>query len=250
MGVLTPWRINNSVDSVTAGGQTFTPAAGLSRGDITGGEEPLEISLPASHAFPQYYTDSAPGSSVTVTVQWLDRDDDPASLRVIYKGFVKSVSFTDDGQKAAVHLDSVATTFDKEIPDETFSPQCQNFLYDAHCTVVKEDFDFPAANVSAVVGNVITVDGLFAANGAGWAVPGYVTHIATGEFRQVLVQSGDDLTLIKPFSVNVTGTTVTVYAGCNHSHAVCLSKFANDGGDNYRGCPFVPTKNLFMTGIV
>jgi uncharacterized phage protein (TIGR02218 family) len=243
------WWLNNSVDSVVATA-TFTPTAGISRGDITNGEETLDIELPAEHAFPQLYVNSAPGTSATVTIQWLDRDDNPASLRVIYKGFVKSVSFSEDGQTASIHLDSVSTTFDKEIPSDTFSPQCQNFLYDEHCTVVKEDYDFPAANVSAIVGNVITVDGLFASHGAAWALPGYVLHDLSGELRQVLAQSGDDLTLIVPFTSAVPGNTVTVYAGCDHTYATCRDKFANDGGNNYRGCPHVPTKNLFATGLI
>jgi hypothetical protein len=55
-----------------------------------------------------------------------------------------------------------------------------------------------------------------------------------------------------PFTVDMESENVIVYAGCDHSHATCISKFGTSGsenGDNYRGCSFVPTKNIFETGI-
>ncbi len=250
----TTWQVNNSVDSVTVSGLgTFAPQAGVSRGDITDGEGPLEITIPASHAYPHLYRSIPPGLTTTITVYWLDREDNPASLRVIYKGMVKSVSVSRDGTTATLYLESIITSFDKEIPDETFAPQCQNFLYDTHCGVDKDNTaNYYDGTVTVVSSNIITVGGLAIAKGAGWALPGYVSHAGTTDYRQILAQSGDDLTLILPFTVSMVGQTVRVYAGCDHSHAVCISKFGASGsesGHNFRGCPFIPVKNPFETGI-
>lgn len=249
----TTWQLNNSVDTIVLDGVgTFTPQPGLSRGDITDGEEPLDVRLPASHAYPQYYRNIPPGLTTTWTIQWLDRDDNPDSLRVIYKGMAKSVSVSKDGKEAGVHLESIIASFDKELPDETFSPQCQNFLYDTHCGVDRNNAaNFFEAVVSAVAGNVLTIPGL-SGMGTLWAVPGYVTHTGTDDHRQILAQSGNDITLILSFDADMTGQTAKVFAGCDHTHPTCISKFGasgSDSGRNYRGCPFVPTKNIFMTGI-
>jgi hypothetical protein len=62
-----------------------------------------------------------------------------------------------------------------------------------------------------------------------------------------LAQAGDVLTLILPFSVDMVGKVVTVYAGCDRSIAMCVAKF--DNLNNFRGCPYVPTKNIFLTGL-
>jgi hypothetical protein len=254
LGIITPWRLNNSVDSIGLSGVgTFTSQPGLSRGDITDGEGSLDITLPASCAYPQYYRNIPPGLTTTVTVQWLDRDENPESLRVIYKGMVKSVSNSKDGKAATLHLESIIVSFDKELPDETFSPQCQNFLYDTLCGVNRNN----AANhfdgtVSVVSGSIVTVSGLLVAKGAGWALPGYVAHAGSADYRQILAQDGDDLRLILPFTVDMVDEDVVVYAGCDHTHATCISKFGTTGSDdgkNYRGCPWIPTKNIFQTGI-
>ncbi|RPJ39907.1 MAG: DUF2163 domain-containing protein [Planctomycetaceae bacterium] len=241
----TIWKLNNSVDIIIVNGTPYGPQPGLSHGHLGSGEDPLDLAVPPDHPFVQSYAQSAPGRRATVTIQWMDRENNPGSLRVVYKGMVKSVSFSKDGEEASIHLESVISTFDRQIPEETFSPQCQNFLYDDHCLVNKDDHKYEGA-VSGVTSDRITVTGLLATKGAGWALPGYAESEA-GNYRQILEQSGDELTLILPFDEDVTGQTMIVYAGCNHSHAVCISKFAN--GNNYRGCPFVPTKNIFTAGL-
>lgn len=236
------WYLSDSESTISIV-EDFVPLA-ISRGQITTGQEPVDITMPASHAFPQTYVNSAPGTHANVTIQWLDRDDSPDSLRALYKGVAKSVSFTQDGTKAIVHVESIVSTFDKETPEDTFTPQCQAYLYDDRCTVNKDDFKYEGT-VTDMSGNTITVDGL-SAEGAGWALPGYVAY-GTSDYRQVLAQSGDILTIILPFTVDLVGETVAVYAGCNHSMDDCENKFSNLV--NFRGTPYVPTKNVFRTGL-
>lgn len=237
------WRAHNSVEATfSIGGNDFVAVA-INREKIGNGEGPLDITLPTSHAVPQSYIGSAPGQNATVTVQWLDRDDNPDSLRTIYKGILKSVKLVDDGKKAQLHAESIISSFKRQTPEDSFSPQCQAFLYDEHCTVSKASFSY-SGTVTAVSGNTITVDGL-STEGAGWALAGYIAYGT--DYRQVLAQSGDVLTMILPFVTDITGETVTVYAGCDHSASVCNSKFNNLV--NHRGFPYVPTKNPFESGL-
>jgi hypothetical protein len=65
--------------------------------------------------------------------------------------------------------------------------------------------------------------------------------------RLILSSSGDVLTLLLPFTSSPLGSTVIVFAGCDHTIATCKSKFNNVV--NYGGFAFVPTKNIFQTGI-
>jgi len=135
--------------------------------------------------------------------------------------------------------------FDKEIPERTFQAACNNVLFDPDCKVVPASYLY-TDTISAIVDNVVTVDGLAAAKGNGWATGGY-TCFGVLDYRLILLQSGDDCTLVLPFHEDVLTESVTVYAGCNHSIAVCESKFSNE--DNFGGCPYVPTKDIFRTGI-
>lgn len=237
------WRIHNSIDAtISAGGNSFSNGI-IDRDKIGNGEGPLDITMPASHSVPQSYINSAPGQNATITVQWLDRDDDPASLRTIYKGILKAVKIVDDGTKAHLHAESIISSFKKETPEDSFSPQCQAFLYDSRCQVNQASFSHEGT-VTSVSGNTITVDGL-SAKGAGWALAGYIAFGT--DYRQVLAQDSNVLTVILPFGIGVTGETVTVYAGCDHSAATCESKFNNLV--NHRGFPYVPTKNPFESGL-
>jgi len=236
------WRWCNSTDTVTSGGDDFEPIA-AGRGNLSEGEGPLDIYLPITHPFPQTYVNSAPGAHAVLTIQWVDRED-IGSLRIIYKGMLKALSVSKDGERANMRLESVVASFKKESPERSFSPQCQAFLYDDDCAVNKDDFKH-VANVTAVSGNTLTVNGL-AAKGAGWALPGYVAY-GTVDYRQIVSQAGDVVTLILPFTVDLLGETVTVYAGCDHAITTCEDKFSNKV--NFRGCPFVPTKNIFATGL-
>lgn len=244
MGV-TIWRHCNAVDTaLLVSGNTFTGEA-ITRGNISDARDELTIKLPGSHALPQMYKDIPPSTPVSILIQWLDRDDNPASLRVLYKGWVKSVKFTQDGQIAELYLESIVTGLDEELCNDTFCVGCQVPLYGTKCGLSKDDYDYSGA-VTAVTGNVITVSGLSAApRTATWALPGMVK--LGDDWRQVFAQSGDDLTLSLPFYADALGETVTVYKGCDHTLTMCEADF--DNVVNYRGFPYVPKQNVFVTGL-
>jgi uncharacterized phage protein (TIGR02218 family) len=200
--------------------------------------------LPGDHDFSKQFTTIAPGQLGTLTIYSYHRADD-TDVRVIYKGVIRSVAFTADMSVSKLSVVPVSEAFDKEIPQRTFQAACNNVLFDADCKISAGSYKH-TNTVTDVTGNTITIQGLLSAKGNGWATAGYVANGAL-DYRLILEQSNDVLTLSLPFYANVLGLTLDVYAGCPRNIGVCDSKFSNR--DNFGGCPYVPTKNIFLTGL-
>lgn len=239
----TIWRMCNSIDVVTYLGDTYSPTI-VGRGNLKSGMEAMDITLPADHPFPFTYATVAPGVTATLTVLRYQRAD-PTDVQIRYKGVVRTVSFTKQGRGAKIHVIPLTATFDKLIPDRTYQASCNNVLYDSHCTISRSLYTYNGTP-SGVSANTVTIPGLTVAKGGDWAVGGYIAY-GSLDFRLVLAQSTDVLTLILPFYEDIVGEAVQVHAGCAHDIGVCDSKFSN--APNFGGCPYVPTKNIFVTGI-
>jgi len=238
------YRMHNSIEEVVSYlGDNFYRTS-ISRGNISTGQEYLEISLPGDHTFPLKFTNIAPGQTATLTIQTWHRADD-TDVQVIYKGVVRSVAFTENAAKSALSIVPLTDAFKKEIPERTFQAACNNVLFDPDCKVSAGSFSFEDA-VTAITSNVVTVAGLTAAKGDGWSTGGYLAY-GILDYRLILEQDGDDLVLVLPFHEDVLGNNVTVYAGCDHTIATCAAKFFDE--INFGGCPYVPTKNIFITGL-
>jgi len=216
----------------------------VSRGRIATGQEHLTITLPGDHDFSKQFTTIAPGQLGTLTVFSFHRADD-TDVRVVYKGVVRSVAFTKDMSESILSVVPVSEAFDKEIPQRTYQAACNNVLYDADCKVSSGSFKHTGL-ITSVVGNVITVQGLNAAKGDGWATGGFASY-GILDYRLILTQSVDECILSLPFYADVVGVTLDVFAGCARNIGICNSKFANR--INYGGHPYVPTKNIFATGV-
>ena len=240
----TLFRMHNSVEQIlTYLGDDFQRTQ-VSRGSITSGQEYLEVKLPGSHQFSLKFASIAPGQTASLTIQGYHRSD-PTDVRVKYKGVVRSVAFTQDASMSALSLIPINDAFDKEIPERTFQAACNNVLFDPDCKVSAGIYSHIDV-VTAIVNNTVTINGLLAAKGNGWSTGGYVSY-GVLDYRLIIGQSGDILTLVLPFHEEVLAETVSVYSGCDHSIATCLAKFAND--INFGGCPYVPSKNIFITGL-
>ena len=240
----TIYRMHDSPEPVLNIGGDDYERTQISRGSVETGQEYLEITLPGSHAFSLKFATIAPGQTASLTIRAFQRAD-PSDIRVVYKGVVRSVAFTQNASKSALSLIPINDAFDKEIPERTFQAACNNVLFDPDCKISAGSYSHTGA-ITAIVDNIVTVSGLLAAKGTAWSTGGYVAY-GVLDYRLVLEQSGDDLTLVLPFHDDVLSKDVTVYAGCDHTIATCLSKFSND--TNFGGCPFVPTKNIFVTGL-
>jgi hypothetical protein len=118
-------------------------------------------------------------------------------------------------------------------------------LYDNSCGALAASFDL-LGTVSTTSGNTVTVPGV-ASSGLDF-VGGYIRPTGAQDFRMVLAQSGDVLTLLLPFQTDPTGLDVQVFAGCDHVHdSDCALVF--DQVANFGGFAFVPSKDVFAQGL-
>jgi len=255
----TTYRWTSAEDSVVVMSVNYDPLA-CSRGRIGQSREErqatLEVTVPASFAFVRQYIGSVPGSQAVLTISRLQRPDFPGPEVVqLFEGNVQSVAFVKDGQEAKIAATPTVSAISRQVPRFTYQGLCNNVLYDDGCKVDPTNAAFRlTANVSAVSGATVTVPGA-GAYGADWFVGGYVNLVVGSDFRMVLAQSGDVLTLLFPFPSGVVGQQVIVQAGCDHTiDGDCDTKFfttedATSNVINYGGFAFVPLSNPFQSGL-
>jgi len=246
----TTYRYASSAADVTIGANTFTALA-IARSRVEQGSDAenrtLTITVPSTEPFSRQYVDVVPGERGTVRVYRYQRDESPAfnTQVLLFDGIVQSVRFPRDGEVGEINVRSAESALNRNIPRFTYMGMCNHFLYDANCGVSPGSFNHIGL-VTAVSGNTITVTG---ASASGFDfVGGYCRPPATEDYRMVLTQSGDDLTLLLPFFESPVGANVQVFAGCDHLvDGDCSGTFDNVA--EFGGFPFVPTRNIFQTGL-
>jgi hypothetical protein len=243
------YAFTSGEEEVVVGAVTYDPVS-ISRSSINVGPEVrteiISIELPSNNAFARLYIDIVPGAQAVLTIKRFHRFDGVTpEVVTIFTGVVRSVGFSLDGRSARVAVLPLTSGLSRTIPRFHYSNLCNHVLYDSGCKVVENDFRF-TGNVSAVVANVYTIPGV----GASVATPaasGFV-RFQSIDYRLILSQSGDALTLLLPFGPEVAiGSEVDIFRGCAHDIATCKSSF--DNVQNYGGFAFVPLKNIFSTGL-
>lgn len=208
------------------------------------------LTLPADDDFVARYLSVLPGILSTITVLEYQRRDVAEETIIAFKGLVQSVGFTKNATEAKVALLPLQGLASRTGPRATYQNLCGHLLGDVRCQVDTSLFTYTGtASAFDSDTNIVTVDGIFTANGAGWATGGYLTNDTLDDYRMIIAQSGDDLTLHFAFSDDfplLTGD-VDVVAGCDRSLATCKTKF--DNVVNYGGFAFVPNKNIFSVGL-
>jgi hypothetical protein len=247
---LDTYRYTSAQDTITLDGEEYIAEA-ISRGQIAQGVDERNrntmITMPASNAFARKYLDVPPDAKATVSIIRLQRDESPTfdTEVLIYKGLLQSVRFPGNGTIAEVVCRSLEAAASKNIPRYTFMSQCNHILFGPGCGVTAASYTH-IGNADSVSDATITVHGLSA---SGLDVKGgYAQALMNDDFRLILSQSGDDITLLMPFGEDVTDTDIQVFAGCDHLlTGDCASTF--DNVREFGGCAFVPSKNIFETGL-
>lgn len=244
------YRYTSTEDPITVGANIYTPEQ-IERGSLSQGQEErkklLEITLPLLNAFAVQYLNIVPGERAEVTIIQLQRNETPAfdTQIVRYRGQVRSVRYTDN-DTAILGCQSLEFALSRTIPNFVYSGVCNWFLYGAGCGADPSAHSLVSAPVTAVSGNTITVTGV-AASGKDF-VGGYCKMGTFSDFRMVIAQAGDVLTLLLPFAVNPLGGTVDAFEGCDHSLlGDCETKFGR--GVEFGGFYYVPKKNIFRSGL-
>lgn len=246
-------RETSAEDDIVEDGDTFT-ASPIKRSKVTGGgpdsrKEHLVLEVPGDHTVATQFINSIPGVTALVTIERIQRTDGPTYEVIrIFQGKIESVLFGKSGREAKIRVVPLVTAQSKALPTHTYQGLCNHVLYDDICRVDDTDptFRLSTALVTDVTSNNITVTGA-GGNGDNYYTGGFVESAGASERRLILQQIGEVLTLLLPFGSSPLGTNVTVFAGCDHSLATCKSKF--DNVINFGGFAFVPSKNVFSTGI-
>lgn len=244
------WNLTTADRQLTVDSAVYTPLNGLSRTPVAVGPEDrnevVEFTLPSSHPFVRRYIDIVPGQRASMTIRRFHNNDPDEETATVFKGLVRSVGFILDGTEAKIAVLPISGALSRKVPRYTFKSLCNHVLYDQRCKVASAGFqvtgDVTGINAS---GNQLTINGL-GAQPDGWADAGFVAF-GSVDFRLVLTQVSDTVTLLLPFPMDLLGSSVDVFAGCDHSLATCKSKF--DNVINHGGHAFVPLRNIFSTGI-
>lgn len=242
------FRFTSGESEITFNGATYEPVE-IKRSRIAVTQEQraqvVEVDLPSSNPLVRRFINSVPGSRVVLNIRRFHTLDGTSETVTIFKGVAQSVGFTVDGLRAKVAVLPITEALSRQLPRFTFQGPCNHVLYDSQCKVVSGNHKF-TGTVSDVSDNVITVPGIGAEPAPKSYVAGFVS-LGGVDFRMILSTSGDDLTLLLPFDVNVTGQEVDVFEGCGHDIETCRTQF--DNVENYGGFHFVPLRNPFDTGI-
>ena len=244
-------RLTSYNRNILFGGVTWL-ATQISRSDVQNSTEQaineIKIELPLTNEIASRYIRNVPGRVGSVQIFRAHVDDPIEETILLFDGFISQASF-DAALVATLSCSPSTSVFKRSGPRFNYQSLCNHILYDSRCKILEVAFQF-TGTVIVESGREITVDGLIAAEPeADWAVSGFVRSPAgsTDDARLVLAQSGDVLTLLNNFAEPAIGLSVDVFAGCDHSLAICESKFANV--INYGGFPFVPIKNPFNSSL-
>lgn len=246
----TSYLFTSAEDDIVYLANTYEAVEGLTRSEIVQGPDERSrvttVTMPASNTFASRYAYIVPAERATLTILRLQRNETPSlTSTVIFKGFVKSVAITQDGKVAKVAAQSLEAVASRSIPRFTFQGMCNHQLYDSACGANSAAHKFTGI-VTAESGSVLTVSGLSASGKdfiGGWCKPS-----ATSDFRMVIDQSGDTITLLLPFISSMIGLSLDAFEGCDHIlTGDCATRF--DNVLNFGGYAFVPTKNPFSTGL-
>jgi uncharacterized phage protein (TIGR02218 family) len=209
-------------------------------------DQAMTVTMPAQTPICRYYITSVPGEQATVKIERYQIPDGGTPERIVmFEGAIQSVTFEGGGEIAKVTLQPYNIAFSRAVPKDVYSAVCNHVLYDVRCGLAEATYRTTQV-VTAVTGNTLTIDNLDLETD-GYYTAGFIELIGTMDFRVILAHVGEVVTIPLPFAISPLGTSVRVYAGCDHSPETCKSKFNNVA--NFGGFPFVPTKNPFQTGL-
>lgn len=244
------FRFASTEDDIVVGPNTFIGSS-ISRGRIKQGSDQanrnLTITMPSTEPFAKKYVTIPPGERASISIFRYQRDEIPSfnTQVLVFKGFLKSTRFPDNGNSTSLICRSIESALNRSMPRFTFMGMCQHILYDLACGALASNFDH-FGTATSVVGLDITVGGL-SASGLD-VVGGYIRPTAEVDFRTIISQSGDVVTLNIPFANDPSGANMQVFAGCDHLIAGdCALVF--DRVADFGGFPFVPSKDIFATGV-
>lgn len=165
--------------------------------------------------------------------------DVSAGLMPMFAGRIVEVDVQD--QVVTINVNSPLELLDQQIPRNLFQPGCVNTLYDSACTANPASFSNAVTVVSGSTTTVL-VSGA-AARATGYFDLGkivFLTGVNAGIARSVRTWTNPGTAVVTPPLPQApgSGSSATLFAGCDKTSATCQAKFANQA--NFRGFPVIP----------
>ena len=233
--------IVNFDDSDGTGPHTYTPAT-IARGsaeyDSTLDVNVMKINFAAVTEPTVKYIAQNPVAIVWIEISRLFRDQTPLEKSVIFIGQIKGAAF----KGTAVEVEAVGFEhfLSMPIPILRYQLACNHQLFDAGCTLHKEDYDVPAV-VTIDATKTILTSASFAGFDDNYFVGGLVEF---GEERRTIVAHIGSVVTIQYRMQDLAGSnTVTAYPGCDGDPVTCRDKFAASNILNFLGFPWIPDEN-------
>ncbi|MDT3707485.1 MAG: phage BR0599 family protein [Thiobacillus sp.] len=231
----------SNVASIVYGADTYLPAQ-ITRGKITHTTEfmrgELSIRVPVSLPVAAMFLPGSPSKPTEVRIYRRHILDGAAETAQVWRGRVLSMKV--EGMEAELVCGQLYGSMQRMGLRGNCQVGCRHALYDENCTVDRTLHDY-AGNTASVIGSTVVVPGA-SAKPDGWYDGGLFVW---GETSRLIVRHvGDILNLLAPVPDLTGGQPVTIYPGCDRSHATCTSKFNNDYF--HGGYPWMPVKNPFV----
>lgn len=257
------FKVSNTVFPYVAGASTFEPLAyTLSpfAQSKDSDDNNRTMRVPNNFGVVNLFTGVLTSNLIQVTIERVHIDDGAQQRQILWKGRIVAVNHVD----GEVELLLQPNTSGKEsTPPDTYSGQCNSFLFDSPgCNLARDDWRHVGVVSSILNGGInLTIGGLrtqaeaLDASQAAVGSPGGLSSAeldvywqggyivtADGEVRDIVEGNvGTDpnvVRLVMPLRNLTVLDTVTVYAGCNLLRSTCHRKF--DNVINFQGYPDIP----------
>ena len=218
--------------------ETYLPVP-ITRTEPVQDKEPraqsLKITLPLDDQVALLFQQGAPAGYVALTIYRFHRGI--SQVIPFWVGRIRGCLW--QAGHAELDAEPIYAMLQRDALRFQFQRPCNHMLYGPDCRLSRGDWA-TVATLSDVTGLTIT-SAAFAAKADGWFKAGLVSW--GYQKRMVTAHTGAVLTLLTPFEGLVAGITVTAYAGCDRTLAICSSRFGNQL--NFGGFPYVPGINPF-----
>lgn len=258
----TTYRYCLASESITLAveGHTWTPAVMVpsefgQSNDF--GKDQLQVELAADCPLALTFATAIPDAITTLTV--FRAFTGPEETPVYYwKGHVNSVGR--ETGKLILNCDPIFTRLKRPGLRALDGRMCRHVLYGRGCNVSSASYVTSYRSVAGYIirgvsGSTVTLPAPeFTARDGYWD-GGVLTYVPSGVSRMIQRHAGGRLVLMRPipemtaaFALHPeTGVDVDIYRGCDHTYAMCGSRFNNKG--NFGGDPFFAQTNPFSTSV-
>nr|DAI43006.1 MAG TPA: minor tail protein [Caudoviricetes sp.] len=243
------WRYTTNIENIEYEGNEYIAVA-IQRGETEetsdATKSDMEITIGRDSTIGNLFKVTPPSEPITITIRQyhalLGYQGGTNKTITVWKGKVTNVAWRGDAM--VLTAESIFSSLSRIGATRKFSRQCTHALYNGGCKVNRHNYEVIATPTS-VVGTVLSVQHGKPIN---WFAGGYLKYrnaeSGVMEYRQIIANTDNTITLnTVPLGFVAGSTEITMYAGCDHSHATCIDKF--DNIENYGGQPFIPNKNPF-----